>query len=90
MKTRSLQDHYDILYLTTDKGGWKGVIDLVIKQRIEYYCIFNTLHNQEHAVDLVKNIIKIVKVFSYFKISNYDFYALFIACYLHDDYSGAF
>lgn len=41
-------------------------------------------------MDLVKNIIKIVKVFSYFEISNYDFYALFIACYLHDDYSEAF
>ena len=45
---------------------------------------FYTLHNQEHAVDLIKNIIKIVKVFSYFKISNYDYYILFIACYLHD------
>lgn len=45
---------------------------------------FYTLHNQEHAVDLIKNIIKIVKVFSYFRISNYDYYILFIACYLHD------
>ena len=45
---------------------------------------FYTLHNQEHAVDLVKNIIKIVKVFSYLKISSYDYYILFIACYLHD------
>lgn len=45
---------------------------------------FYTLHNQEHAVDLIKNIIKIVKVFSYLKISNYDYYILFIACYLHD------
>ncbi len=45
---------------------------------------FYTLHNQEHAVDLIKNIIKIVKVFSYLKISNYDYYVLFIACYLHD------
>lgn len=45
---------------------------------------FYTLHNQEHAVDLVKNIIKIVKVFSYLKISSYDYYLLFIACYLHD------
>ena len=33
MKIRSLQGYYDILYLTTDKGGWKGVINLVIKQR---------------------------------------------------------
>lgn len=45
---------------------------------------FYTLHNQEHAVDLVKNIIKIVKVFSYLRISSYDYYILFIACYLHD------
>lgn len=45
---------------------------------------FYTLHNQEHAVDLVKNIIKIVKTISYIKISDYDYYLLFIACYLHD------
>lgn len=45
---------------------------------------FYTLHNQEHAVDLVKNIIKIVKVFSYIQISSYDYYVLFIASYLHD------
>lgn len=45
---------------------------------------FYTLHNQEHAVDLVKNIIKIVKIFSYLKISAYDYYLLFISCYLHD------
>ena len=45
---------------------------------------FYTLHNQEHAVDLVKNIIKIVKVFNYLKISNYDYFILFISCYLHD------
>lgn len=45
---------------------------------------FYTLHNQEHAVDLAKNIIKIIKVISYLRISNYDYYILFIACYLHD------
>lgn len=45
---------------------------------------FYTLHNQEHAVDLIRNIIKIVKVFSYLKITSYDYYLLFIACYLHD------
>lgn len=45
---------------------------------------FYTLHNQEHAVDLIKNIIKIVKTFSYLKITGYDYYLLFIACYLHD------
>lgn len=45
---------------------------------------FYTLHNQEHAVDLVKNIIKIIKTFSYLQITGYDYYLLFIACYLHD------
>ena len=46
--------------------------------------LFYTLHNQEHAVDLIKNIIKIIKIFSYLKITKYDYYLLFIACYLHD------
>lgn len=45
---------------------------------------FYTLHNQEHAIDLVKNIVKLVKIFRYLKISSYDYYILFIACYLHD------
>ena len=45
---------------------------------------FYTLHNQEHAVDLAKNIVKIVKTFSYFRITKYDYYILFLACYLHD------
>lgn len=45
---------------------------------------FYTLHNQEHAVDLVKNIIKIVKTVSYIKITHYDYYLLFLSCYLHD------
>lgn len=45
---------------------------------------FYTLHNQEHAIDLIKNILKIVKTISYFKISSYDYFLLFISCYLHD------
>lgn len=45
---------------------------------------FYTLHNQEHAVDLIKNIIKIVKTVSYIKITYYDYYLLFLSCYLHD------
>lgn len=48
------------------------------------YLYFYTLHNQEHAVDLIKNIIKIIKAIDYFQISRNDFYILFIACYLHD------
>ena len=34
MKIRSLHDLCGILYLSKDKGGLKGVISLVIKQRI--------------------------------------------------------
>lgn len=45
---------------------------------------FYTLHNQEHAIDLIKNIVKIVNTFSYLKVSSYDYYLLFIACYFHD------
>ena len=48
------------------------------------YLYFYTLHNQDHAVDLIKNIIKIVKAISFFQISANDYYVLFIACYLHD------
>ncbi len=48
------------------------------------YLYFYTLHNQEHAIDLIKNIIKIIKAIDYVQISRYDFYVLFIACYLHD------
>ena len=45
---------------------------------------FYTMHNQEHAVTLIKNIVKILKVLSYIRISRYDYYLLFCACYLHD------
>lgn len=48
------------------------------------YLYFYTLHNQEHAVDLIKNILKIIKAIDYIQISDYDYYILFIACYLHD------
>lgn len=45
---------------------------------------FYTLHNQEHAVDLIQNSIKIVRAIDYIDISKNDYYVLFIACYLHD------
>lgn len=48
------------------------------------FLYFYTLHNQEHAVDLIKNIIKIEKAIDYIQISSNDYYILFIACYLHD------
>lgn len=45
---------------------------------------FYTLHNQEHAVDLILNSIKILHAIDYIDISKNDYYVLFIACYLHD------
>lgn len=48
------------------------------------YLYFYTLHNQEHAIDLIKNVIKLIHTFDYFKISSLDYYIIFLACYLHD------
>lgn len=48
------------------------------------YLYFYTLHNQEHAVDLIENVVKIIAAINYIKISKLDYYVLFIACYLHD------
>lgn len=45
---------------------------------------FYTLHNQEHAVDLVQNIVKLVRAIDYIDIKRNDYYILFMACYLHD------
>lgn len=45
---------------------------------------FYTLHNQEHAVDLIQNSIKIIRAIDYIDISKNVYYVLFIACYLHD------
>ena len=48
------------------------------------YLYFYTLHNQEHAVQLIKNCIEIIKSIYFLKITKLDYYILFIACYLHD------
>ncbi|GFH89401.1 hypothetical protein IMSAGC002_00646 [Lachnospiraceae bacterium] len=45
---------------------------------------FYTLHNQEHAIALIRNIVKLIHGISFLKISALDFYVLFLACYLHD------
>lgn len=45
---------------------------------------FYTLHNQEHAVDLIINSVKLVRTIDYIDLKKYDYYILFIACYLHD------
>lgn len=43
-----------------------------------------TLHNEEHAITLIKWIVRIVKAVDYFAIKQLDYYILFLACYLHD------
>lgn len=43
-----------------------------------------TLHNEEHAVTLIKAARHIVKTIDYFAIKDIDYYILFLACYLHD------
>lgn len=48
------------------------------------YLHFYTLHNQEHAVALIKNSIQLLHAISYFKIKQIDYFVLFAACYLHD------
>lgn len=45
---------------------------------------FYTLHNQEHAVELIQTSLKIIRAIDYIDISKNDYYVLFIACYLHD------
>lgn len=45
---------------------------------------FYTLHNQEHAIALIRNVVKLIHGVSFLKISSLDFYILFLACYLHD------
>ncbi|HHX59332.1 MAG TPA: hypothetical protein GX707_01110 [Epulopiscium sp.] len=48
------------------------------------YLHFYTLHNQEHAVELIRSTILFMKSITYFQISKRDYYILFISCYLHD------
>lgn len=43
-----------------------------------------TLHNEEHAVTLIKAIVRIVKAIDYLNVKRPDYYILFLACYLHD------
>lgn len=48
------------------------------------YLHFYTLHNQEHAVSLIRSSITLLHAISYLKIKQIDYYILFISCYLHD------
>lgn len=43
-----------------------------------------TLHNHEHAINLIKNVIRLVNNVDYLNLKSNDFFLLFNACYLHD------
>lgn len=45
---------------------------------------FYTLHNQEHAVTLIKIAVRWVHALSLFNLKRSDYFILFAACYLHD------
>ena len=43
-----------------------------------------TLHNEEHAVTLIRKSLELTNRIDYFSLKNVDYYILFLACYLHD------
>lgn len=43
-----------------------------------------TLHNEEHAVTLIKQSLHLIRTIDYFALKTLDYYILFLACYLHD------
>ncbi len=48
------------------------------------YLHFYTLHNQEHAVTLIRLCIRWIHAVSFFELKKIDYFVLFAACYLHD------
>lgn len=48
------------------------------------YLHFYTLHNQEHAVMLIRLCIRWLHAVSFFELKKIDYFILFAACYLHD------
>ena len=43
-----------------------------------------TLHDEEHAVTLIRKTQELTNRIDYFVLKNVDYYILFLACYLHD------
>lgn len=43
-----------------------------------------TLHNHEHAINLIKNVVRLVNNVDFLNLKSNDFFLLFNACYLHD------
>lgn len=48
------------------------------------YLNFYTMHNQEHAVSLIKNVNTITKKISELQVNQNEAFILFASCYLHD------
>lgn len=43
-----------------------------------------TLHNEDHAICLIRQCVHLCKTIDYLNLKHQDFYPLFLACYLHD------
>lgn len=43
-----------------------------------------TLHNQEHAINLIKNTVRLINNIDFLNLKARDYFLLFNACYLHD------
>ena len=73
-------------------GNPKQIDDLILTHRFvngiwkngSKFLHFYTLHNEEHSVELIKYCTQITKSIDYLSIKKYDYYILFLACYLHD------
>lgn len=48
------------------------------------YLYFYTLHNQDHAVTIIRCAVEWLHAISYFQLKKIDYFILFAACYLHD------
>lgn len=43
-----------------------------------------TLHNHEHAINLIKNVVRLINNVDFLNLKSNDYFLLFNACYLHD------
>lgn len=79
------------ILITTVKNP-KNVDDIILTHRVVSAMWKNgskflnayTLHNEDHAICLIKQCKKILSVVDYLGLKQDDYYVLFLACYLHD------
>ncbi|WP_059026802.1 HD domain-containing protein [Gabonibacter massiliensis] len=48
------------------------------------FLYFYTLHNEEHSVELIKLVTKLMRAINFLTLKQSDYFILFSACYLHD------